>query len=175
MSEREQTHRASDVHDTQHVVLLVCFEGLKAAARVRCPLDTQLRSNGDVILDAVILQVNAKHKASVYDPRRVLAGTLTAALTWGLFGLVSGGFQSLVISAVFGALCGGLYAYLSEHILTKAELARIGTQLPAQSSALLFFVETSEPQRLLEATSRHTPSVVSAATISDDLTAHVFT
>ena len=174
MIDHEQTHRDTDMRDKQHVVLLVCFEGLKAAARVRRPLDTQLRSNGDVILDAVILQVNAKHKASVYDPRRVLAGTLTAALTWGLFGLVSGGFQSLVISAVFGALCGGLYAYVSEHVLTKAELARIGKQLPAQSSALLLFTETSEPQRLLEATTSHAPSVASMAIIGDDLTTHVF-
>jgi hypothetical protein len=67
-----------------------------------------------------------------------------------------------------------LYAYVSEHILTKAELARIGTRLPAQSSALLFFAETIDPSRLLEATTNHAPSVVSAATIGDDLTTRVF-
>src|SRR5215467_8482099 len=151
MSEREQTHRASDVHDTQHVVLLVCFEGLKAAARVRRPLDTQLRSNGDVILDAVILQVNAKHKASVYDARRVLAGALTAALTWGLFGLVAGTnkVESTFIWAALGAVCGGAYAYLSEHVLSKSELARIGETLGPNSSALLTYVETNDPARVL--------------------------
>jgi hypothetical protein len=110
MNEHEQTRRAEEVRDKQHAVLLVCFEGRQAAARARRRLETQVRTNGDIILDTVVLQVNAKHKASVYDPRRVLAGTLTAALTWGLFGLASGGFQSLIISAVFGALCGGLYA-----------------------------------------------------------------
>jgi hypothetical protein len=173
MNEHEQTRRAEEVRDKQHVVLLVCFDGLKAAARARRPLGTQLRSNGDVILDTLVLQVNAKYKASVYDPRRVLAGTLTAMLTWGLFGLVTGGVQSLVISAVLGAVCGGLYAYLAEHVLTKAELTRIGTRLPAQSSVLLLFAETSDPRSLLAATASHAPSVVSVATIGDDLTTRV--
>ena len=76
-------------------VLLVCFDKLKAAAKARHSLDQKLRSGGDALLDTVILQVNAKHKVSVYpprrDPRRVVQGTLTAALTWGLFGLVAGG------------------------------------------------------------------------------------
>ena len=44
---------------------------------------------------------------------RVVAGTVTPAVTWGLFGLLaSGGWSGLLIWAVVGAVCGGLYALL---------------------------------------------------------------
>ena len=62
-------------------VLLVCFDKLKAAAKARRPLEEKLRSGGATLLDIVVLQVNAKHKASVRDPRREVQGTLTAFLT----------------------------------------------------------------------------------------------
>ncbi|MGZ5342062.1 MAG: hypothetical protein ACXWEK_03360, partial [Solirubrobacterales bacterium] len=157
-------------------VLLACFAGPKLAAKAHRPLDGKLRSSGDVILDTVVLRVNEKHKTSLYDPRRVLAGTLTPALTWGLFGLVTSGVQGLVIWAVLGALCGWLftyYSYSARHA-TKAQIARIGARLPSNSSALLTFAETSDPGRLLAATADHEPSVASIAMIGEDLTARVF-
>src|SRR5215470_11394791 len=112
-------------------VLLACFGTLKAAAAARRPLDEDLRSRGGAILDTVVMKVNAKHRASVYDPRRVVQGTLTAALTWGVFGLLSGGLASLAVWAIIGAVCGGLFAYVNEHILTKTQLTRLGGKLPA--------------------------------------------
>jgi hypothetical protein len=160
--------------DGQLGVLLTCFEGSKAAGKARRGLDSQLKSPGDVLLDTVILQVNAKHKASVHDPRRVVQGTLTAALTWGLFGLVAGGLKSLAIWAVLGAICGGLWAYYAEHLLRKSELTRIGAQLPASSSALLTFAGTRDPGSLLKATAAQAPAVASVAAIGDDLDARVF-
>jgi hypothetical protein len=45
----------------------------------------RLRPAGDNVLQTTILQVNGKQKATGQDPRRVLSGTLTPALTWGLF------------------------------------------------------------------------------------------
>jgi len=111
---------------------------------------------------------------SVYDPRRVVQGTLTATLTWGLFGLVAGGLKSLAIWAVLGAICGGLWAYYTEHLLRKDELTRIGARLPASSSALVTFAETRDPRRLLKATAAHAPATASVAVIGDDLGARVF-
>jgi membrane associated rhomboid family serine protease len=127
-------------------------------------------------LQTTILRVDGKRKASVHDPRRVLAGTLTAALTWGLFGLVAGTnrVESTVIWAVLGALCGGAYAYLAEHLLTKSELERIGRSLGPDSSALAIFVETHDPEKLLEATAASSPVTASAALIDSDLSARVF-
>ena len=103
-------------------VLLVCFAGAKRASHVRSELGKGLRSSGADLLDEAVLKVNGKGKAQVYDPRRTLAGTLTPALTWGLFGLLAGGWKGLVIWAVVGALCGGLWAYYTEHIASKSEL-----------------------------------------------------
>src|SRR5262245_34363789 len=100
-------------------VLLGCFAGTKTAGKARRGLDAQLKAHGDTLLDSVILQVNAKHKASVHDPRRVVQGTLTAFLTWGLFGLVAGGLKGAAIWAILGAVCGGLWAYYTEHLLRK--------------------------------------------------------
>ena len=164
-------------NEKQHAILLACFDGIKSAADARGPLETQLQSSGDIVLDTVVFKTDANHKPSVYDPRRVRAGTLTPAVTWGLFGLVTGtaGIASLVFWAVIGAVCGGLFAYFSEHALTKNQLTRIGARLPAQSSALLTFVETSDPRSLLEATAAHALSVASVAVIDDDLSAQVFT
>src|SRR5262249_2601986 len=118
-------------------VLLQCFSGNKAAGKARRGLDAQLKGQGAVLLDSVVVQVDAKHKASVYDPRRVVQGTLTAFLTWGLFGLVAGGLKSAALWAILGAVCGGLWAYYTEHLLRKDELARVGARLPASSSALV--------------------------------------
>jgi hypothetical protein len=155
-------------------VVLVCFDKLKAAAKARRPLEGKLRSDGAGLLDSVVLRVNAKHKASVYDPRRVVQGTLTAALTWGLFGLVAGGLKSAAIWAILGAICGGLWAYYTEHLLRKHELARIGARLPANSSALVIFAESSDPRSLLKATAAHAPATASMAAVGDDLGARVF-
>jgi hypothetical protein len=156
-------------------VLLLCFDKLKAAGKVRHRLDAHLKSQGDALLDTVVLRVNAKHKASVYDPRRVLQGTLTALVTWGLFGLVSGGLKSLAIWAIVGAVCGVLWSYYTEHLASKNELTRIGGRLPANSSALATFAETRDPRGLLKETAAYSPTAASVAVIGDDLLAETQT
>ena len=157
-------------------VVLVCFDDKRAAARVRRLLEPKLRGSGDHVLQTTVLQVDAKHKASVHDPRRVVAGTLTAALTWGLFGLVAGTnkIESTIIWAVLGAICGGAYAYLTEHVLTKSELGRIGQKLAPNSSALITYAETSDPARLLAASNTYAPSAASVAVIDADLSPRMF-
>ena len=75
-------------------LLLACFAGAKRAGKVRRELDGRIAQGDDAILDQVVVRVNAKHKVQVHDPRRVLAGTLTPVLTWGLFGLLAGGLKS---------------------------------------------------------------------------------
>ena len=132
------------------------------------------RQSGDAVLDQVVLKVNAKHKALVYDPRRTLAGSLTPALTWGIFGLLAGGLQGLAVWAVLGAICGGLYAYYTEHLLTKDELKRIGGRLPANSSAIVAFVQGTDPRRVLSATASFQPATASAAAIGADLSAQAY-
>ena len=151
VNDKPQQASGSNAGDRQLGMLLACFAEPKVAAKARRPLDQKLRSGGDVVLDTVVLKVNEKHKPSVYDPRRVLAGTLAPALTWGLFGLITSGVQGLVIWAVLGALCGWLFTYYSYSVrhVTKAQLAQIGTRLPVDSSALLTFAETSDPRRVL--------------------------
>jgi len=62
-------------------VSLACFGGRSTAPKARRPIDAELRSKVATVLDTTVLKVNAKHRASVHDPRRVLMGTLTAALT----------------------------------------------------------------------------------------------
>jgi uncharacterized membrane protein len=162
--------------DRDVAVLLVCFAGKKDASSSRRALEERLRSTGDSVLQTTILQVNAKQKASVHDPRRVIAGTLTAALTWGLFGLVAGTnkLESTIIWAVIGAVCGGLYAYTTEHVLSKSELARIGRSLPRNSSALVTYAETTDPAKLLAAAAQYAPATASVAAIDGDLAPRVF-
>lgn len=157
-------------------VVLLCFAGKKSASTHQDPLGERLRSRGDKVLQTTILQVTDKHKASVHDTRRVVVGTLTAALTWGLFGLVAGTnkVESTVIWAVIGAICGGLYAYASEHVLTKSELARIGRSLAPDSSALVMYVETADAGTLLSAAAQYAPSAASVAAIDADLAPRVF-
>ena len=156
-------------------VLLACFAGHKRAAKIRRQLDKQLGQSGDAILDQVVVTVNAKHKARVHDPRRTVAGTLTPALTWGIFGLLAGGVESLAVWAVLGAICGGLYAYLFEHLLTKDELKRIGGSLPDDSSAIVAWVRGPDPQRILSSTVPFQPATASVAAITADLSAQVYT
>ena len=146
----------------------------EGAAHVRSELGEDLRSSGADLLGEAVLKVDGKGKAQVYDPHRTLAGTLTPALTWGLFGLLAGGWKGLVIWAVVGALCGGLWAYYTEHIATKSELTRIGAQLGPDASALLIFAEAADAERLLSATAPLEPATASVAAIADDLSVRVF-
>jgi uncharacterized membrane protein len=162
------------MNERQLGILLACFSQERAAAKARSPVSEALRRAGDQMLDTVVLQVSRKGKASVHDPRRVVAGTMTAALTWGLFGLVANGLIGVAIWAPLGALCGGLNAYYTLHHLTKAELAVISSRLPAGASALVAFVETSDPRRLLGASAQCHPTVASVAAIDGDLGVRVF-
>ena len=90
-------------------------------------------------------------------------GTVTSTLTWGLFGLLTGGVWSLIVSALIGAVWGGVMAYREGHHATDTQLAGLGKQLPAESSALLTFVETSDARKLLAAPTRDGASVASVA------------
>jgi uncharacterized membrane protein len=157
-------------------VVLLCFAGRKSAAKHQHALAEGLRSRGDTVLQTTVLQVTDKRRASVHDTRRVVAGTLTAALTWGLFGLVAGTdkVESTIIWAAIGAICGGLYAYASEHVLTKSELEHIGRSLAPDSSALVMYVETGDAANVLSEAAKYTPSAASVAAIDADLASHVF-
>jgi hypothetical protein len=166
--------RSGAARGRELAALLICFAGDRAASKARRPLEKQIRAVGDVVFDTTILRVDEKHGASVYDPRRIVPGALTPMLTWGVFGLLTGGVASLVISAVLGAILGGLAAYRTVHHATKAQLERLGRELPPNSSILLTSAETSDPQRLLQAVARHKPTVASAAAIADDLTTRFF-
>jgi uncharacterized membrane protein len=173
-SENEHQRDAGAKSARELGMLLVCFKARKQAGSVRRRIEKQQRSGADMPLDTVVLQVNEKGHVSVHDPRRVVQGTLTAFLTWGAFGLVAGGLRGLAIWAILGAICGGLYAFYSEHLLNKNELARIGTQLPANSSLLLVTSETSDARRLLAETAVHDPTAASAILVADDLSARSF-
>jgi len=159
----------------QLAILLACFDEHRGASKARRSLESDVASNGGTVLDTVVYRVNAKRKLSVSDPRRAVRGALSAGVTWGLFGLLAGTnkVESLVIWAVLGVICGGLYAYYSEHLLSKNELARIGKHLPANSSALVTFAETRNADAWLRAASTHGPAVASICSIDHDLSAHV--
>ena len=154
-------------------VLLACFNGASGASKVRREVDSLLDEAGDVVLDEVVLRVDAKRKARVFDPRRTRAGLLTSTLTWGVFGLVTGGWESLGLWAVLGAVGGGGWAYLNEHLLTKDQLARIGRSVRPDSSALAVYLQAANPEQLLTRMSAVRPTTASIATISADLSAHV--
>lgn len=155
-------------------VLLACFEGHKRAAEVRHPLSEQIKADGAEILDEAVFEVTPKGKARAYDPRRVVAGTLTAALVWGGFTLLGGGSGlSALIWVVLGAVCGGLYAYYTEHLASKDQLARLGKQLPPDSSAILTYVVGATSAELAAVAAKFDPYPLSVATISMDLSATV--
>jgi uncharacterized membrane protein len=161
---------------SQLCVLLVCFAGAKRASHVESELGRGVRTSGGSVLDEVVLKVSRKGKAMVYDPRRTLAGTLTSALTWGLFGLAASGgsWISLALWALVGAVCGGLYAYFTEHLLSKNELKRIGKGMGPDTSVLAIWAEAADAERLLSAAAQFKPATASVAAIADDLSAKVF-
>ena len=75
---------------------------------------------------------------------------------------------------MLGAICGGLYAYYFEHLLTKDELKRIGGRLPADSSAIVAFVRGADPRRILSSAASFQPATASVAAIAADLSAQVY-
>lgn len=151
-------------------VFLVCFDGHQRAGRVHRSLGEKITAGGGDVLSSTVLRVDDKGKARVYSPRRTLAGTLTPAVTWGVFGLItSGNVTSLVVWSLLGALLGGLYAYLTEHLLHKNDLARLGECLASDSSAILFFVVGTDSADLAAAGASFGAKPTSVATINSDL------
>ena len=156
-------------------VLLACYEGRKTAGRVRRGLTDRLRTQGDQLLDTIVLQVDGKHKATTHDPRKVMWAAVTAGLVWAVIGLAgSHGLWSVLFWGALGAIGGILFLYYSLRHLTKSELARIGSALPADSSALSIWVGTQDARLLLEAAASSKPTGASAASIGTDLSTQVF-
>ena len=156
-------------------VLLACFAGARGAAKVR----RQVRSLVEEWRRRDPGRSGPqghRHAAArtVHDPYRTRAGLLTPALTWGVFGLLAGGWSSAALWAVCGAVCGYVFAYYFEHQLTKTELRRIGGQLPPDSSALLTFSRGTDPQGQLSAIAVCQPTMASVAEISSDLKANLY-
>jgi uncharacterized membrane protein len=154
-------------------VLLGCFTGAKQAARKRRAVEGRLRTDGNHVLETTVVGVDRTGKVSVRDPRRVLVGGLTSALTWGIFGLVSGGWPSLLISAALGAVWGAWAARSYGHHLTGAQLARAGARLPPDSSALLVFTQAADADSVLSAAAAANATVTSVASVAGDLSATI--
>lgn len=163
----------SQAPDVRVCVLLACFAGDKGASKARGAIGKRIRRQGDSIIDEVVLSVNPKHRVRVHHPGKATAGALTAALTWGVFGLVTGGVQGLGVWAVLGAICGGLFAYYALSRLTKDQRRRIGEHLPAGSSALATFVNGSDGQSILASAAPSGPLIASVAAIASDMSAQV--
>ena len=161
--------------DRQLALLLACFDGRKTAGTKRKGLEGRLRAQGDELLDTVVLEIDKNHKASVRDPRRILWGTVTVTIVWGLCGLTGAyGAWSVLFWGAVGAIGGLLFLYYTLHHLTKSDLASIGSALPPESSAVVTWVGTKDGRRLLDAVAVDTPSAASVAIIGADLTPHVY-
>ncbi len=154
-------------------VIQVCFDTAKGAARIRRPLGKQLKQQGSAIVDTAIIRVDEEGKVRVYDPQRTLAGLLTAAMTWGLFGLLSGGLSGLIIWAVIGAVCGGLFAYYREQPLSGRQFRRIGEGMRPDSSAVVVFLRCRAEEAVLSTAATYRPTTASLAAISGELSASV--
>src|SRR5262245_6276204 len=90
--------------------VLACLDGERRAGMAHRKLESRLRAAGSRVYDTTVLRVDGNHKATVHDPRRVIAGTLTPLFTWGVFGLLTGGISSMIASGLLGAVCGGFFA-----------------------------------------------------------------
>jgi hypothetical protein len=159
-------------------VLLTSFATRKGASGIHKHVEAELRSRGDTLLDSEIIEVNAKHKVTHHDPRRVWMSTLVAALTWGIFGLLAGSSHLIsgIIWAVIGALCGALFSFYSMSHFVKSEWTPIGKHLRANTSVLATYAEVDDVPSLLASTAKLNPKPISAsmAVIGDDLTTHLY-
>lgn len=161
--------------DGQLGLLLACFDGRKTAGKVRGGLIDEVQAQGDGLLDTVVLEVDKNHKATTHDPRKVLAGTITAAIVWGICGLAgANGIWSVLFWGAIGAVGGALFLYYSLRHLTKSELTRIGSKLPAETSALALWAGTTDARRLLVAAASRKPTVATAASIGAGLSTRIF-
>ena len=162
----------SQANDVRLCVLLAYFTGDKRAAKARGAIGKRIRGHGDSILDEIIVTVDPKRRLHLRYPRQGIAGALTAALTWGVFGLITGGVQGLGVWAILGAICGGLFSYYSLSRLSKDQRKSIGQHLPAGSSALAVWIQGSDPRRILAAAAP-SAAVASVAAIGSDLSGQV--
>jgi uncharacterized membrane protein len=155
-------------------VLLACFATDKRASKAHGVIGKRIRGHGDSILDEIVITVDPRLRLHLHYPRQAIAGAATAALTWGVFGLITGGVQGLGVWAILGALCGGLFSYYGLSRLGKDQRKGIGEHLPAGSSALVAWIKGSDPQRVLAAVAPSAPAAASVAAIGSDLSGQVF-
>ena len=91
-----------------------------------------------------------------------MAGALTAALRWGVFGLLTSGLIGRIGWAVIGAVCGELFAYYREQPLSGTKLRGIGEGMEPDSSAIVVFMKSAD-EALLSATAAYEPTTASLA------------
>ena len=130
-------------------ILLVSFDEPKKAQQVKQTLVKEIKQDGDLILDEMVMRIDEKRKVHVYEMGKAARGAAIVAVTWGAFGLLYGGLRGLVIWAVIGAICGGMYMYYVAHSLSDAELKNIARRMPPNSSVLLAFLKTSHAQQII--------------------------
>jgi hypothetical protein len=103
-----------------------------------------------------------------------VAGLLTAALTWGVFGGLTGGLSGLIVWAVIGGVGGGLFAYYREQPLSGTQLRRIGEGMRPDTSAIVVFLKCGADEAVLStAAAAYGPTTASLVAISGELTARV--
>jgi uncharacterized membrane protein len=154
-------------------VLLTCFDSHEEAGRVHHPLSREIKAGGATIFDEAVLKIMPNGKVRVYDPRRTIAGTVTPAVTWGVLGLLAGGgnWLSLVIWAIIGGLCGGLFSYFSKQLIANGQLGQLGKRLAPDSSAVLSFIGETEATQLAAVAAPFKAASTSVVTIQADLSA----
>jgi len=154
-------------------ILLVCFDEPKRAQQVKEALGKEIKQGGDLILDEMVMRVDEKRRVYVYEMGKAARGAAVVAVTWGAFGLLTGGLRGLVIWAVIGAVCGGIYMYYVAHTLSDAELKNIARCMPPNSSVLLAFLKTSHAQQIIDSVSRYSPAASSLVTVGEGMATSV--
>ena len=90
----------------------------------------------------------------------------------GVFGLLSGGLIGLIVWAVIGAVCGGLFAYYREQPLSGRHLRRTGEEMQTDSSAIVVFVKCRADEPVLSSAAAYGPTATLVA-IAAELSARV--
>jgi len=148
-------------------ILVFAFADTQTADEVVNELKASQKLGGyKVVAEAVVIR-EADSSVHVHEPGKGGKGAAIGAVAGGVLGLL-GGPVGVLWLAVSGGVIGGVAGHFAGRTIPKADLEKIGAQIPPNSSAFLALVENTDAEAVVNNMKGYKANVVTV-TLGDEL------
>ncbi len=149
----------SDKDSPVYTILAFCFPERSTAGEVLKELKSNKKLEEYQIVAEAVVEVDEKGKSHVHQQGRGGVGAAVGIMAGEALALL-GGPVGLLAFAAAGGLIGGAAGHFVDRAFSKEDLARLKTQLPPNSSALLTLAKEAETEKITAGLQNYKAAVV---------------